>query len=82
MFNWLMYYFPQGVASGGVLVHCYGGRSRSAAFVCAFLMSSHGWPYEQAQGISLSYIIFDFRLMNTLNLGDRYDIRGSTRRLY
>jgi hypothetical protein len=73
------------VASGGVLVHCYGGRSRSAAFVCAFLMSSHGWPYEQAQGISLFviyYILFSLRLMNTLNLGDRYDIRGSTRRLY
>lgn len=41
-------FIEAGVESGGVLVHCYGGRSRSAAFICAFLMSSYGWPYERA----------------------------------
>ena len=30
------------------MVHCYGGRSRSAAFIAAFLMSSYGWSYHTA----------------------------------
>jgi dual specificity phosphatase 12 len=41
-------FIEAGVDSGGVLVHCFGGRSRSAAFVVAFLMSSREWSYEQA----------------------------------
>lgn len=41
-------FIEAGMDSGGVLVHCFGGRSRSAAFVVAFLMSSHEWTYEQA----------------------------------
>ena len=31
-----------------VLVHCKGGRSRSAAVICAFLMSTEGLGFEQA----------------------------------
>lgn len=38
----------QGIEAGGVLVHCMGGRSRSAAFICAYLMSSHGLSYEES----------------------------------
>lgn len=40
-------FIEAGVDAGGVLVHCFGGRSRSAAFIAAFLMSSYGWSYEQ-----------------------------------
>jgi hypothetical protein len=36
-------FIEAGIDAGGVLVHCYGGRSRSAALVAAFLMSSCGW---------------------------------------
>ena len=32
--------------AGGILVHCVGGRSRSVAFVAAFLMSSCGWSFD------------------------------------
>eukprot|EP00602_Paraphysomonas_sp_CaronLab_P007957 CAMPEP_0185035108 /NCGR_PEP_ID=MMETSP1103-20130426/25857_1 /TAXON_ID=36769 /ORGANISM="Paraphysomonas bandaiensis, Strain Caron Lab Isolate" /LENGTH=709 /DNA_ID=CAMNT_0027572037 /DNA_START=248 /DNA_END=2377 /DNA_ORIENTATION=- len=40
-------FIEAGVDSGGVLVHCYGGRSRSAALVTAFLMSSLNWSYAK-----------------------------------
>ena len=29
-------------------MHCFGGKSRSASFVCAFLMSSFGWSFDDA----------------------------------
>jgi protein-tyrosine phosphatase len=32
--------------AGGILVHCVGGRSRSVAFVAAFLMSCCGWSFD------------------------------------
>ena len=41
-------FIETGVDAGGVLVHCFGGRSRSAAFVVAFLISSRGWNYDFA----------------------------------
>lgn len=47
-------FIEAGVDSGGVLVHCFGGRSRSAAFVVAFLMSSREWTYEQASKLIFS----------------------------
>ncbi|CAM9197072.1 unnamed protein product [Ectocarpus sp. 12 AP-2014] len=37
-----------GIEKGGVLVHCAGGRSRSAAFVVAFIMSTQGCSYDAA----------------------------------
>ncbi len=41
-------FLEAGIDAGGVLVHCFGGRSRSAALVAAFLMSSRGWTLDQA----------------------------------
>ena len=35
-------------SGGGVLVHCQGGRSRSAAFIAAFLMSTSGMGVDEA----------------------------------
>ena len=33
---------------GGVLVHCFGGKSRSPAFIAAYLMSSRSWTFDEA----------------------------------
>lgn len=41
-------FIEAGIDKGGVLVHCAGGRSRSAAFVVAFIMSTLGCGYDQA----------------------------------
>lgn len=41
-------FIEAGIDAGAVLIHCYGGVSRSAALVAAFLMSSYGWSYDQA----------------------------------
>ena len=30
-----------------MLVHCYGGRSRSAALIAAYLLSSPGWDFNK-----------------------------------
>ena len=40
-------FIEAGMQSGGVLVHCYGGRSRSAAFVASYMMSSSGLSYDE-----------------------------------
>ena len=40
-----------GITAGGVLIHCFGGRSRSAAFVAAFLMSSRGLDFDRAMAV-------------------------------
>lgn len=41
-------FIEAGIEKGGVLVHCAGGRSRSAAFVVAFLMSTLRCGYDVA----------------------------------
>eukprot|EP01101_Sappina_pedata_P009261 TRINITY_DN5356_c0_g1_i1.p1 TRINITY_DN5356_c0_g1~~TRINITY_DN5356_c0_g1_i1.p1 ORF type:complete len:252 (+),score=83.47 TRINITY_DN5356_c0_g1_i1:61-756(+) len=42
--------FIEGCVSRGqnVLIHCVGGRSRSAALVIAHLMYKHNWPLDRA----------------------------------
>ena len=44
-------FIEAGVDAGGVLVHCFGGRSRSAALVSAYLMSSRNWTMEKALAV-------------------------------
>jgi hypothetical protein len=40
-----------GIDHGGILVHCFGGKSRSPAFICAYLMSSCSWSFDAAYNV-------------------------------
>lgn len=57
-------FIEAGVDAGGVLVHCFGGRSRSAAFVAAFLMSSRNWSFDKAMSV-----IYAARPIASINQG-------------
>lgn len=39
-------FIEAGMDAGGILVHCFGGRSRSAAFITAYLMSSRRLSFD------------------------------------
>ena len=41
-------FIEAGIEKGGALVHCAGGRSRSAAFLAAFLMMKRDCTFDQA----------------------------------
>lgn len=41
-------FIEAGLDNGGVLVHCFGGKSRSPAFIAAYLMSSYHYTFDQA----------------------------------
>lgn len=47
-------FIEAGIEAGGVLVHCFGGRSRSAAFIAAYLMCNCGWTYDKVISIILA----------------------------
>jgi protein-tyrosine phosphatase len=44
-------FIEAGAEAGGVLVHCFGGRSRSAALIAAFLMSTTLLDLDAVMGI-------------------------------
>lgn len=44
-------FIESGADAGGVLVHCFGGRSRSAALIAAYLMSSTRRDYDSVLAI-------------------------------
>ena len=44
-------FIEAGIAAGGILVHCYAGQSRSAAFVMAFLIGRRGMTAAEAWAV-------------------------------
>eukprot|EP00597_Dinobryon_sp_UTEXLB2267_P001468 CAMPEP_0170069502 /NCGR_PEP_ID=MMETSP0019_2-20121128/8154_1 /TAXON_ID=98059 /ORGANISM="Dinobryon sp., Strain UTEXLB2267" /LENGTH=932 /DNA_ID=CAMNT_0010277565 /DNA_START=106 /DNA_END=2904 /DNA_ORIENTATION=- len=44
-------FIEAGVENGGTLIHCFGGKSRSAAFISAYLMSSFNWSFDKAYSV-------------------------------
>ena len=44
-------FIEAGIENNGVLVHCFGGKSRSAALIAAYLMSSCNWTFDQAKNL-------------------------------
>ena len=44
-------FIEAGLDHGGILVHCFGGKSRSPAFIAAYLMSSRNWSFDQAYSV-------------------------------
>ena len=42
-------YITNGLKSGNVLVHCFGGASRSASMVIAYLMKTQNLSFEESQ---------------------------------
>lgn len=54
-----------------MLVHCFGGRSRSAAFIAAYLMCHCGWSYE-----STIEVIVTARPVASVNKGFEKQLRA------
>jgi hypothetical protein len=64
-------FIEAGLDHGGVLVHCFGGKSRSPAFIAAYLMSSRSWSFEQAYSV-----IKTIRPAAEINLGFECQLRA------
>ncbi len=65
--------------AGGVLVHCIGGRSRSASFIAGYLMSSSGLSYDDTCALLLSVrpvisINRGFEMQLRAYSGNQYDV--------
>lgn len=43
-------WIQKGLGQGNVFVHCFGGASRSASLVIAYLIWEKGWGYEESVG--------------------------------
>ena len=70
-------FIEAGVDSGGVLVHCYGGRSRSAALIAAFLLSSTGMELNQ-----VIQVIRAARPVTAINAGFEKQLRAYSQSKY
>ena len=64
-------FIEAGIENGGVLVHCFGGKSRSAAFVCAYMMSSLSISFDEAYSILKA-----IRPIVDINSGFEYQLRA------
>lgn len=64
-------FIEAGLDHGGVLVHCFGGKSRSPAFIAAYLMSSCNWGFDEAYRV-----IKSARPAVEINLGFEYQLRA------
>ena len=64
-------FIEAGIEAGGVLVHCFGGRSRSAAFICAYIMSSRSCSYLDAYNV-----IYAVRPLISINKGFEMQLRA------
>lgn len=64
-------FIEAGLDRGGVLVHCFGGKSRSPAFIAAYLMSSSGVSFDEANRVLKSA-----RPAVDINLGFEYQLRA------
>eukprot|EP01039_Chlorochromonas_danica_P000830 gene830-903_t len=64
-------FIEAGVEHGGVLVHCFGGKSRSPAFIAAYLMSCYHWTFDEA-----FRTIKSARPSIEINLGFEYQLRA------
>lgn len=64
-------FIEAGIEAGGVFVHCFGGRSRSAAFITAFIMSSTACSYEEAHAT-----VFRVRPLIAINKGFEMQLRA------
>lgn len=65
----------QGMEAGGVLVHCFGGRSRSAALIAAFLMSSAS-PTEALSYADVQRLIYAARPLISINRGFEIQLKA------
>jgi len=70
-------FIEAGMDCGGVLVHCVGGRSRSAALIAGYLMSSGDMSYDEALSLILSV-----RPVVSVNRGFEIQLRAYSKNCY
>jgi hypothetical protein len=70
-------FIEAGMENGGILVHCIGGRSRSAALIAGYLMSSLGYTYDDALAL-----IVCARPVASINRGFEIQLRAYSQNNY